>query len=253
MSHAKRFAVLPAATLVFGSFLSSTPAQAVCEPTGVPFYGVTVGAIDGYWNTVSSGITTITLDDPTGHIHVYDANCQTLCSIVDSCTVTYTGTLSIWVHGATGPYVLTSSTGLPNVTPLPGPSGCNLVNTAGVCVNIANDSVIQRATVYNVETGTSGTHTVVGSVQQWRFPLPTGGSVVLPCVVLTANGLGNGGCSVAGGAYVGTVATLVDEDVPQPSAGFGTTPLLSVGICEARVTATAAGFGVEEVPLVSVC
>lgn len=259
MKRLIRLAAVSAATLVFGSLLAlgAPAANAACFG-GTSFTGATTGSLandaeSDWWRTRAEGVNTLFLEatDPDIHMYVWTDDCTGIyCPRV--CTLSYTGELSIQVHAGTGSYALfavpTTRTGLE-----PPPTGsCNVLDAAGVCVNLATDEVIQSATVYSVALGTAGTHSVVGSIQQWRFPLPTGGSVVLPCVVLTANGLGNSGCSAGGGTYVGTVATLVDQDVAQPSVGLGP-PLLTVGICEARVTVTAAGFGVENLPLVSIC
>lgn len=257
MKRTTRLAALPAATLLFGGLFTLNAPMANACYAGTPFVAVAAGAADGgdyYWTTTTTGPTTISITPiaSTGHIHVFDQNCAEICSIEQSCAVT-AGTYTVLVHGS-GAYTLTAvpdDVTVPGIDPLP-PGDCNLVNTAGVCANVETHGEVERAYVYGVQQGTAATHTVVGRVDRYRFPLPTGGSTLLPCVVLTVNNTGNDDCAVAGGTYDSTVATLVSRSVDQPSVGLGA-PLASVGICESAVTITVAGFGVEDFPAYSLC
>jgi hypothetical protein len=140
---------------------------------------------------------------------------------------------------------------LPPVPTVP-PGSCNVVNTGGACVDLATGNVIQTVSVQGAQTGTSGSHRVVGAVDMYRFPLPSGGFANVPCVVLTADAAGNSGCTLAGGTFVSRFATLVDQSVAQPSAGPGA-PVTTVRVCEALLTVTVAGFGVEDVPSYALC
>lgn len=111
---------------------------------------------------------------------------------------------------------------------------------------------IERLTVSDVVSGTAGTHHVAGSVDIYRFALPTGGFATVSCVVLTANATTANPCQSAGGTFVSQVASLVDQPVDQPSVGLGG-PLTTVVVCESEVTLTVAGVGIEEFPALTVC
>jgi hypothetical protein len=260
----RRLGAVPAATLLFGSLftLAAPAAHADCY-YGSQFTGVTTGYLtwsseEHYWSVESNGTTVIqlTATDSSIGFHAYGENCDYLgCDHVTQCVATHTGTISLYVHGGTGDYVLTAAgtdvPGVPDVGTPPG-SGCNLVNTLGVCVGLEAGAEIERVTVREPVVGFTDGPGVVGRVEQWRLPLPTGGSVLLPCVVLTVDGQGSNGCSLLGASYVSTVSVLVNDDVPIPTAGFGDV-LATVGLCEAQLTATVVGFGVEDVPAVTLC
>jgi hypothetical protein len=126
--------------------------------------------------------------------------------------------------------------------------------TAGpVCVQVVPGAVVQQVDVYGETTGTAAAHHVTGRVDIYRFPLPGGGTTTVPCVLLAADATTVDPCQVAGGTYVSTLATLLnDQEVDQPSPAQG--PLLrSVKICAATLTATVAGIGVQNVPAYAVC
>jgi hypothetical protein len=61
-------------------------------------------------------------------------------------------------------------------------------------------------------------------------------------------------CQSAGGTFVNRVATLYDDSVDLPSAGLDTPiPVATVKVCQATVTFTVAGIGIEDVPAYTVC
>jgi hypothetical protein len=132
------------------------------------------------------------------------------------------------------------------VPTLPPSSTCNVVNAAGVCVGITTGSVAQTVGVADPLASSGSVH-VVGAVDTYRISLPTGGSATFPCVVLTADETGNTGCTAFGATYVSRVATLVDD------YAVGATPLATVKVCAAALTATVAGFGVQDVPGYTLC
>jgi hypothetical protein len=138
--------------------------------------------------------------------------------------------------------------------PPPPPPPCNIAYNASpsVCVSLIPRSDVQRFFVDQPQTGTSGSRHVVGAVDMYRMMLPTGGSATLPCVVLSVDSTETGGCDGLGWTFVSRVVNLVDTDVAQPSAGLGG-PLASVGVCTGTLTATVAGFGVEDVPVNTLC
>jgi hypothetical protein len=145
----------------------------------------------------------------------------------------------------------TSATDDDESSPAP-PSSCNVVDTAGVCVEVRTGDVVTQQTLYDVVTTTTATRSVAGYLDAYRFSLPTGGSVVMPCVTLTALSASVSPCQPAGGTFVERTATLVERTVDQPGIGTGG-PLATVRVCDALVTITVAGFGVEDFPALSLC
>lgn len=256
MNRLTRLAVLPAATLVFGSLLSlAAPAAHASSCNSGPTFtlsttGTTADGSDR-WNTESYGRTTLRIETPDDDIDfdVKAENCTTLCAwVYDECTVDYVGTLSIWVKNGGGAYTLYAMPSGPPPVTAPQPGDCNIVNTGAVCAGITTGDLVDRVSVVSVELGSSEADRVVGSIDRYRYPLPTGGSVVLPCVTLAVIDVDGGTCTVAGGTYDSTVAVLVDQSVPTIGE-----PLVSVGICEAEFTVKVAGFGLEQFPAYSVC
>ena len=206
-----------------------------------------------------------------------------------TCTVNHSGPLSIRVstiyYYETSTYTLTAVPGVPNPTvppqcndgldndlngrtDYPSDSGCSSYsdNTESsppaqscssvlgvpVCVIVETGSVYQSVTAYGPRTTVTATHTVVGTVDIYSFPLATGGSVTLPCVVLSANTTTNNTCDEAGGTYVSRVATLVNQSVNQPGVAVDV-PLATVRVCRAEYTITAAGIGVSDFPAYTLC
>ena len=134
---------------------------------------------------------------------------------------------------------------LPPVPTLPPASSCNLVDTAGVCVNVAKGAVVSTLGLAGPEP--SGSLHVVGRIDTYSLPLPTGGSATFPCVVLGVDTTSTGGCGALGATRVGTAMTLVD------TYASGATPIVAVRICAATFTATVDGFGVQSVPGNTIC
>jgi hypothetical protein len=135
---------------------------------------------------------------------------------------------------------------IPPVPTLPPSSSCNLVDTAGVCVDVAQGAVLKTVAVAGPQP--SGSLHVVGRVDMYSVPLPIGGSATFPCVVLGVDATDTGGCTaVPGATKVSTVATLVD------TYASGSTPAVTVKVCAATITATVDGFGVQGVPGNTIC
>lgn len=142
------------------------------------------------------------------------------------------------------------SEGLPDpVDPTP---SCDPGATVPVCVDVDPGAVYQTVSAYDVGTTPAASATVVGRVQRYRVPLPTGGSVVVDCLVLTANSQSVNPCAQAGGVYLDTTLTLVNESrtVSGPVVGA---PLPLVKVCHADYTVTVAGRGVEDIPGFAIC
>lgn len=89
---------------------------------------------------------------------------------------------------------------------------------------------------------------VAGYVDRYAF---FGGSVVLPCVVLTASGSPNP-CATAGGVFVSRVLTIVDTSFTVPLGRFVDVPV-AISTCTHRVTVLVEGFGLNQFPVTAVC
>lgn len=95
-------------------------------------------------------------------------------------------------------------------------------------------------------------HRVVGRVALYAFPLPTGGTVTVPCVVLTAGTATLDPCGAADGQPGSPVATLVDTTVYEQSL-VPAAPLATVRVCHATLTVTVLGAGINDVPAYALC
>lgn len=254
-----RWVTVPAATLVLslGSVGTAPPATAAGSCSlPIPMTSVAAGAFtdefgEDYWRYDLAGTTTFRLTDLSVYMYVYTYSngCGTLlCSTGSTCTVTHSGpvVIAVYPNSANSVYVLTATT-----TPA-STATCNRLNTAGVCVDITTGAIVQSQTVYNVAPIVTATHTADGWLDAYRFPLPTGGSLVLPCVTLKVNTTTANPCTTAGGTFVSRTATLVAQSVNQPGVTQGL-PLTTVRVCEALYTVTVSGFGAEDVPAYSTC
>lgn len=257
--HLTRWAAVPLTTALLGltTFVGAAPAEAAgsCE-LPMPLAGVGVGVLpddtlfEDFWRYEAAGTTTIRTTDVGAAFVVFNASCSAVvCSSTSLCVTNATGPLIIAVyraHSAPSAYVLTATS---SVSPT---SSCNRVDTSGVCVHLATGTLVEERTVYDVTTTPVATHTVGGWLDAYRFPLPTGGSAVVPCVVLSANTRDANPCETAGGTFVSRAATLVTRSVTQPAPIQGAA-LATVRVCNATLTATVGGFGLENVPVYSTC
>lgn len=138
---------------------------------------------------------------------------------------------------------------LPMLEDLPQPAECN---PAAICVGLFPGDVVASFPVVVPGVGGGATHHIAGYVDVYRFVVPGGGTVTLPCPVLTVDTTINP-CQQAGGTYVSRLATLANQDVSEPVIGGGGDPLTTIRICEATLVATVLGLGVESFPAFSVC
>ena len=244
------------------------------------------------WHTTAAaGQTTIeaSADDYYSLVAVYDSNCVEHCwssyAFSHYCTIDTIGTVNVFVghqYGYPMTYTLTATPGTPTVPAEcadgidndlngtsdypsdPGCSGpddnqeqsppqaCTPIANLPTCVAIQHGTIYQTVTAYGPRTVVDATHSVVGTLDVYRFALPTGGAVTAPCVVLTANTAGSNACATAGGTFVTRLATLVDRTVEQPGARVDVA-LATVRICHATYTVTVAAIGIEQFPAYSVC
>jgi hypothetical protein len=261
--HVRRLcaALLTSALAGIGLVAFAAPSYAVgaCG-AGTPFTGTTAGAVasndTNWYQTPINGAFTVTLSPQDGDadLTVYDATCTTvLCgsyaggTTVDQCSGSSNGNLNIAVRyytgGATVTYTLSAS-GSPTVTTGP----CNTVAGVVACASLTPTSVQSS---YTVNTPGSTPASVAGYVNSYEFTLPNGGTLTLPCVLLTVNSTNADACTAAGGRYLGTVSSFSQsEALPNTSL---VNPLLTVKVCNADLVATVDGFGVSSFPLVTVC
>jgi hypothetical protein len=244
---------------------SDTTITVLALPSGLPIYSVVVPAGGGEVN-MSFTATVLPAAWPMTGIELTSSPPQscTFHSFSSSDTITLTDAdvqvppecsdgVDNDLNGATD-YPADPGCASPSDTDEAGaPSGdCPLVLGVPVCTKLTTGGMRQPVAVSNVAIGVAATYHVVGRVDIYRFALPTGGNVTLPCVVLTNNATTVDPCRAAGGSYVSTTSVLYDDIVEQPSVGPSGT-LVSAGICDATVTITAGGFGVEDFPLFTIC
>lgn len=129
---------------------------------------------------------------------------------------------------------------------------CPLVAGVPVCTSITSGTVFEAVPVSNVVIGTAATHRVVATVDIYRLDLPTGGFLTVPCVVATVNATPVNPCAAADMTFVSRLVSLVDRSADQPSASLSGT-LATVRVCNATVTVTAAGIGLNEFPALTLC
>ncbi len=109
----------------------------------------------------------------------------------------------------------------------------------------AGDVILHAA----LRTGTTGAPAVVaGYVDSYEFNV-AGVRTTLPCVELVALALDVNPCALAGGTFVDRLAELIvstDPSAPAPA-------LVSVTICEASLSVTVLGLGVNSAPAYTLC
>jgi hypothetical protein len=128
---------------------------------------------------------------------------------------------------------------------------CDDIGGVTVCYEFDQGPVAVGLTAYRPEVTQAAPHTVRGFLDVYRFPLPGGASTTLPCVVLDVEGQPTNPCASAGGTFVTRTATLVDQTVFEPAVGL--VPIATINVCSARVTATVAAVGVEDLPILAPC
>lgn len=223
--------------------------------SGPSFTAATADTVTGggpdWWTTSATGVTRFALAaaDPGAWFQVYttpNGNCTVVCTSTRSCTVTHTGLLHVAVYGAIyaapTPYVLAVADG----------DTTDCAQPFSACVRTVTGTEVTRMDVRVPTTYVAATHVATGTLDTYRFPLPNGAFVTLPCVTVTLNGDPTNPCADAGGQYVTTLAELVEQSVSEPGVGLSP-PVGSVGVCETRVTVTVATIGVENFPAYSLC
>lgn len=90
-------------------------------------------------------------------------------------------------------------------------------------------------------------HHIAGFVDRYAFALPDGAVAHVPCVALLADAADINPCVLAGGTFEERVLPLIERDANEPTTSD------DVKICEAKLTATVLGFGLEGVSFVALC
>jgi len=119
----------------------------------------------------------------------------------------------------------------------------------GVIACLDAGTEVRQVDVHEPGSGTS--HQVVGSVDLYRFQLPGGVTVTLPCVTLSVDGGATSPCVDAGGLFVSVVATLVDRTVAEPTLVGDV--VAAARVCNAELTLTVLGAGVSSAPALVLC
>lgn len=257
---AVRIAVIGLGTAVLGQTAYVTPSAFAAGSCGAgsQLNNVAIGtdASSDWWTVEGGGWIELRVIGLGATLDVWNEDCSynyTQCDQQMACHV-YNfgfGVLHVQVRGGTGPYALYESNEIgPDVTPSSEP--CNVINTVGVCVAISGGDKVFGADGYSVVPGTGTSYPIAGRIDLYSFSLPTGGEVTVPCVVLQVSTVGNDACTTAGGRRESTIATLVDDELEQPSASLDTAPL-SVEICDGAYTVTVSGVGIRDIPALVLC
>jgi hypothetical protein len=110
-------------------------------------------------------------------------------------------------------------------------------------------SLVNSFSAYSEEAQDGPSHHVAGYVDTYRFLLPGGASVNLPCVGWVTDGVMLNPCAAVGGTFVSRVQTLVDQTQAEPLR----TQAVTIRVCRAELALTVLGFGVTSAPVYSVC
>jgi hypothetical protein len=235
--------------------------HATCDGTthemGKAAAGVVGGAAGQYdsWTSMSyytaRTFTVKSVGDGYGAaVEIYAAGCaggSPICSgsqvapDTSTCTIYGSGEVIVVVSypdpndGHQASYVV--STDAPPATCVEG------VPNVVACIGATSDLQHVAVTTSTPEDPSS----VFGTLEIYRVTLA---SVVLtvPCVVVQAAAQTVNPCAAAGGEYVSTLATLVDTS----ASGLGP-DVVTIGICNGRMTLTVAAIGVESAPVVVPC
>ena len=95
-------------------------------------------------------------------------------------------------------------------------------------------------------------HHVAGFVDAYLFQGPAGIQVTIPCIVLVADATTVNPCALAGGTFVSRTLTLVDQVADEQTVAGGPV-VATVRVCQATLTATVLGFGVNSAPAFTLC
>lgn len=127
-------------------------------------------------------------------------------------------------------------------------AGCVTASGVSACIGISPVSEVQRVRVSSEEIVDGALLTVAGYLDLYRFTLPNGGVVNLPCVVLVGTA-GANPCDVAGGDFASRVATLVNESVAVTQGPA----LVNAALCTGELQATVNDIGVASMPAYVLC
>jgi len=126
---------------------------------------------------------------------------------------------------------------------------CSPVSEVVVC--LAPGSFFQRFQAIVATPLPSGLNVyVAGWIDQYQFTV-AGVTTTLPCVGLAVDGVGANPCALAGGTFVTRVATLLDQTVDVPA--IQAVPVFAIDVCNAELTVTAAGNGINSAPAYAPC
>lgn len=131
----------------------------------------------------------------------------------------------------------------------PGGGICDPVAGVVVCIRPTSTVAIDQP-LEIVSTAPGPSHTVAAYLDAYKFTLPGGIVTTLPCVTLVADTQMTP-CASAGGSFVSR-STLVTQTVGEPDVVSG--PVIArVRVCNAVLTATVNGFGVNSAPAFTIC
>lgn len=224
--------VVAMVAMTAASTFGTAPADALgtcAEP--LPLYHAGAGVLspvnpDDVWRYPGSGTTHVDVAGPSPiRVDVFDHGCGSLlCS--GACTITHSGFLTVVVHNATGPYVVTVTPAAPGQ-----PQDCDAGDPA-VCVELTRDGTAHEQGVYEAEPFFAQDETADAYVDEYRFPAPGGGTVRVDCLVLWLAGKWVDPCRLAGGTFERRVWWLHHAHFDRPAARLGD-PVATVRVCYA--------------------
>ena len=147
----------------------------------------------------------------------------------------------------TSPYVPCAPASGPGVTPPVDTLTCEVV----VVEACAGYTAGAEYTSYDAHVPSGVSSNLAGWIDMYDVPLPNGGIVTIPCVVLQAGAQTTDPCALAGGVSVRRVLDLVNEQAVDPAGGSAT--LATVRVCTATFVLTVDGLGVNSFPGYAAC
>lgn len=131
-------------------------------------------------------------------------------------------------------------------------AGCSTVAGVVACAALTAGTPVRSFSVPSVTVAPGAQHRVAGMIDLYRFELPNGGLVTLPCVVFGADTTTANPCAAAGGSFVNRVSLLLDQPVSEPVPTTGP-PLATVRVCNAELVLTVNDIGITSFPAYTVC
>ena len=120
----------------------------------------------------------------------------------------------------------------------------------GVCAGISPNTTTQLVRVYNVNEVPGTVHAVAGYEDLYRFTLPNGTVVNLPCVVLVADTTVTNPCADNNGVFVSRQNVLVNQSVAEPVVQQGAQ---LAAICAGELVLTVDNIGIASARAYTVC